>query len=77
MILNVMVKPGSKNAHVEEKNGVLIVYTKSRAEAGKANREMIKLLAKYLGVSSRDISIRTGHASRKKLVEIKNADRQR
>ena len=44
------------------------VYLKSRAENNKANVEMIKMLNKYFG---KEIRIKSGKTSRRKIVEVK------
>jgi hypothetical protein len=37
---------------------------------GAANREIIKKLAKHFGVSSANITIKSGHKSKEKTIEI-------
>ena len=37
---------------------------------GAANKEVIKKMAKHFGVSSANVSIKSGHKSRTKIVEI-------
>lgn len=67
----VKVKPNSKRQSIEEAaDGSLIVYLKSPPVDGKANAELIELLAKKFNVSKSKISIKLGGASRNKLVEI-------
>jgi len=43
---------------------------KSKPVKGKANKEIIKKLAKYFGVSTSLVHIKSGHRSRQKIVEI-------
>ena len=48
----------------------ITVGVKSKPVDGAANREVIKKLAKYFGVSSANIVIKSGHKSREKIIEI-------
>jgi len=43
---------------------------KSKPVKGQANKEIIKKLAKYFGISSSLIQIKTGHKSKEKIIEI-------
>lgn len=53
-----------------DKSGNLKCYLKSPAEQGKANNELIKSLAKGLGVSQNLISIISGATSQKKRIKV-------
>ncbi|MEH2066667.1 MAG: DUF167 domain-containing protein [Nostoc sp.] len=67
----VKVKPNSKQQKItEQPDGSLIVYLKSPPVDGKANEELIKLLAEKFGVAKSDITIKSGLSSRQKLIEI-------
>ncbi|MBC6432136.1 DUF167 domain-containing protein [Nostoc sp. HG1] len=67
----VKVKPNSKQQKIEEQHdGSLTVYLKSPPVDGKANEELIKLLAKKFDVAKSDIRIKSGLCSRQKLIEI-------
>ncbi len=67
----VKVKPNSKQQHIEEAaDGSLIVHLKSPPVDGKANAELIQLLAKKFNVSKSQVTIKTGLSSKHKLVEI-------
>lgn len=67
----VKVKTNSKKQQIiEEPDGSLTVYLKSSPIDGKANKELIELLAKKFGVPKSDITIQNGLSSRYKLVEI-------
>lgn len=46
------------------------VYTTRPAEDGKANTQVVKLLAGYLGLKRNQITIVKGNKSRDKIVEI-------
>ena len=54
-----------------DKSGILKCYLKSPPEKGKANQELIKLLAKLLRIGQENISIVSGLTSRKKRISIR------
>jgi hypothetical protein len=67
----VKVKPNSKIQKIEEQpDGSLSVRLKSPPVDGKANEELIKLLAEKFDVPKSHITIKSGLSSRQKLVEI-------
>jgi uncharacterized protein len=67
----VKVKPNSKRQTIEESaDGQLTVYLKSPPVDGKANKELIELLAQKYDVPKSQIRIKSGLSSRNKLVEI-------
>ena len=67
----VKVKPNSKQQKIEElADGSLNVHLKSPPIDGKANEELIKLLAKKFDVPKSSITIKSGVTSRKKLIII-------
>ncbi|NEQ26697.1 MAG: DUF167 domain-containing protein [Microcoleus sp. SIO2G3] len=67
----VKVKPNSKKQTIEEfADGSLTIHLKSPPVDGKANKELIELLAKKFDVSKSQIRIKLGLSSRTKLVEI-------
>ena len=67
----VKVKPNSKKQTIEEfADGSLMVHLKSPPRDGKANKELIELLAKKIDVPKSQIRIKSGLSSRTKLIEI-------
>ena len=67
----VKVKPNSKQQKIEEQaDGSLTVYLKSPPVDGKANEELIKLLADKFDLPKSHIRIKLGLSSRQKLIEI-------
>jgi len=67
----VKVKPNSKQQKIEElEDGSLIVHLKSPPVDGKANAELIKLLAEKYQVKQCDVIIKSGLSSRQKIIEI-------
>ena len=67
----VKVKPNSKQQSIkEETDGSFTIHLKSPPVDGKANEELIKILAKKFDVPKSKISIKSGLSSRQKLIEI-------
>lgn len=71
VILEIKVVPQSgKQALQVDAHGVIKCYIKSAPEKGKANKELVKFLAKELGLTQRDIEIVSGLTDRKKRIHI-------
>ena len=80
MIYSVTVKPGSKKgplvvktpADASSANGAknLTVYLREKPVDGSANTALIKLLADYFHVAKSCVVIKSGAASRHKLIEV-------
>ncbi|MDV2990860.1 MAG: hypothetical protein N4J56_000514 [Chroococcidiopsis sp. SAG 2025] len=67
----VKVKPNSKQQAIEEEaDGSLTVHLKSSPVDGKANQELLQLLAKKFEIPKTRIKIKSGLTSRQKLIEI-------
>lgn len=67
----VKVKPNSKKQSIiEAEDGSLTVCLRSPPVDGKANDELIELLANKFNVRKSKIAIKLGLSSRTKLVEI-------
>ena len=66
--LEVSVKPKSSFSKIEEKEGDIIVFLKSPPENNKANKELVTLFKKNLGL---EVEIIKGLKSKKKLLYIK------
>ncbi len=67
----IKAKPNSKKQQlVTESDGSLTAYLKASPVDGKANEELIQLLAKFFGVPKSKVVIKSGLSSRIKLVEI-------
>lgn len=70
-LYRIKVKPNSKQQQIiEEPDGSLTVRLKSPPVDGKANAELIKLLAEKFEVRKSAIVIKSGVSSRNKLVEV-------
>jgi uncharacterized protein len=67
----VKVKPNSRQQKIEEDSeGNLTVHLKSPPVDGKANEELIRLLADKFDVPKSSIRIKSGLSSREKVVVI-------
>lgn len=67
----VKVKPNAKRQQVvEQPDGSLLVYLKSPPVDGKANQELIQVLADYFQVTQSQVLIQQGMTSRTKWVAI-------
>ena len=72
-ILRVRVTPGSRSEEILLVDGDEIrVRLKAPPTKGQANRALIELLARVLGVPSRELEIASGSASRRKTVHVRN-----
>jgi hypothetical protein len=68
---SVKVKPNSKQQSIiEEEDGSLTVHLKSPPVDGKANKELVELLAKKFGVPKSHITIQVGRSGRNKVINI-------
>ncbi len=70
MILHINVHPGTKEESIEKiSENSYNIRIKERAEKGKANAAVIRLLAKTLNLPQKSIHIKNP-TSRKKIIEI-------
>lgn len=70
-ILEVQVKPNARQQRIEKtETGLWIVHLQSPPVDGKANQELMRLLAKELGVPKSRLHIKAGTHSRRKLIEV-------
>ncbi len=73
MIIKVKVKPNSsedKISRIDECN--YEVSVREKAEKGKANLALIKILAKHFNTPTSKIKIKSGMTSHNKIIEIVN-----
>lgn len=69
--LHIKVKPNSRQQTLQTaEDGSLVICLKSPPVDGKANDELIKLLAKEFKVPKSSVRIKSGQSSKQKLVEI-------
>ena len=70
-VIQIKVKPNSRASLLEEKeDGTWLAQIKSPPVDGKANAELIVLLAKHFKCPKSDILIKSGTSTRIKLVQI-------
>jgi uncharacterized protein (TIGR00251 family) len=70
-ILEVRARPNSRTSALhQEADGTWRAELRSPPVDGKANAELIELVAKHFGVRKAAVSIKTGAAGRTKLVRI-------
>jgi uncharacterized protein (TIGR00251 family) len=68
------VKPNARVSALEQKeDGTWLAQIKSPPVDGKANDELLALVAKHFGCRKSDVSIKSGSASRVKLVRIETS----
>ena len=75
MIFKIKVYTNAKEDFIVKDGAGYIVHVKERAEKGKANFKVAKLLAKTLKVSSNAIKIKNP-SSRVKIIEVKDEIRR-
>lgn len=78
LIMTVKVKPNSSmNKVARGQDGTILVWLTCAPVEGKANREMIKLLARKLKVPQSAISIERGERAKDKTILIRGISGQR
>ena len=69
--IRVRVKPNARVSSLEEEaDGAWQAQLKSPPVDGKANAELIALVAKHFGCAKAAVTIRSGASGRRKLVKI-------
>jgi uncharacterized protein (TIGR00251 family) len=72
ILIQVRVKPNARSSTLERTNdGTWIAQLKAPPRDGKANEELIGLVAKHFHCQKTAVSIRSGASGRVKLVQIK------
>jgi uncharacterized protein (TIGR00251 family) len=76
IVLNIHVIPGSKLNQIAGlmDNGSLKIKIKAKPIEGKANKELIKVVADFLKIKGSEIEICSGQTSRNKGVKIWGID---
>lgn len=69
-ILSVKVIPKSGRTELKFEGELLKVWLKSAPEDGKANEELVRILAKKLDISRAHVEILHGKSTRNKTVDI-------
>ncbi len=72
-ILQIKVKPQSRvSSLTQQDDGTWLAQVKSLPVDGKANGELIALVAAQLGCRKADVSVKSGASGRIKLVKIES-----
>ena len=70
-IIQIKVKPNSRASLLQQnEGGTWLAQVKSPPVDGKANEELIALVAKHFECRKSEVSIKSGGSSRLKLVQI-------
>ncbi|HEU4711710.1 MAG TPA: DUF167 domain-containing protein [Pyrinomonadaceae bacterium] len=70
-VIQVRVKPNSRASTLDEQeDGTWLAQIKSPPVDGKANEELIALIAKHFECRKSDVSIKSGGSGRVKLIRI-------
>ncbi len=70
--IQVTVKPNSHISQLEESDGIWIARVKCPPVDGKANKELLELVAKHFDVPRSRVTIKSGAGARMKRVQIKD-----
>jgi uncharacterized protein len=69
--IRVKVKPNARaSSFAKGEDDIWLAHIKAPPEDGKANEELIALVAKHFGCNKSAVSIKSGSTSRNKLVKI-------
>lgn len=72
-VIKVRAKPGSRETAVEQlEDGSFLVKLRAQPIDGKANAELIALLANHFKVSRASVKVKSGAGARIKLVSIEH-----
>ena len=69
--LSLRVVPGARVERTAIENGILKIWLRTAPEDGKANKAVLAILAKLLGVSVSKLEITHGQIARDKRVRVK------
>ena len=70
-VISVKVKPNSRvSALAQPENGVWLAQLRSAPVDGKANEELLTLVARHFGCRKSAVSLKSGASARTKLVRI-------
>lgn len=69
--LQLKVKPNARASALEQQaDGTWLAQTKAPPVDGKANEELVALVAQHFGVRKAQVSIKSGAGGRMKLVQV-------
>lgn len=71
MILRIKVKPGARRSSLtQQPDGTWLAFVKAPPVDGKANAELIRVVAEHFGCRKAAVEIRSGASGRIKLVSV-------
>lgn len=74
MYIRVHAIPGARNESVtKEKDGVLYIAVREKAERNMANKRIREIVAQEYGVPLTQVTLLTGHRSSSKMYSIEHA----
>ena len=74
MFIRVRVRTKASRRVVKaQPDGSFLVWTTAAPDKGKANKDVIALLARHLGLPKSRLAITKGETTRDKTIEIRNA----
>jgi uncharacterized protein YggU (UPF0235/DUF167 family) len=71
VIIKAKIKTGCRNAYIKKLDDFYEIGVSSLPERNKANIEAVKIIAGYFGVSSKDVVIKKGFASKEKVFDVR------
>ena len=75
VLIRLHIQPkASKNRIVGLHDGCLKIAVAAPPVEGKANKAVVKFLADFFGVPARDVAVKSGAQSRRKVVVVKALD---
>lgn len=77
-IIRIKVKPGARESSLAQTaDGTWLARVKARPIEGRANSELIALVAQQFGCAKQAVSIKSGESGRLKLVRIQTTRSER
>lgn len=70
MTVAIRVVPNAKKTFLKEEHGNVKLYITKPALEGKANKEVVAVMAKLLGLRKGDVAIVKGEKSREKVLSL-------
>ena len=70
--IEIHVQPKASRTRVVTKDGTVKVYVTAVPERGSANKAVVEVMARHLGVPKRAVSIVSGERSRTKLLAVQD-----
>ena len=71
MIIEAKVKTRAKRRNVQkDDSGIYHIHTNCPPEKGKANEDVVDMIAEHFNVAKSRVHIKSGHTSARKIIEI-------